>query len=191
MGFTGLTIQIQIRLQNMQYSISSAISTHNIKNSLRCYAKGKTLVIKKPAKFKGYNNEFTTSTRRAQIQCNNTSLSSGSNSLDTQQKKLQTIKITYKIMYCYIPLMRSSWACMSASTNWCFLIRFCTDARSLPESSDVRRDSTSPSQKSKSLTAAMYVRCLFASFSFTVFSVVFWVRYSHWSAMDARRAYNI
>jgi hypothetical protein len=91
----------------------------------------------------------------------------------------------------YIPLMRSSWAWMSASTSWCFLMRFCTDARSLPESSDVRRDSTSPSQKSRSLTAAMYVRCLFASFSLTVFSVVFWVRYSHWSAMDARRAYSI
>lgn len=93
--------------------------------------------------------------------------------------------------YVYKPLMRSSWAWMSASTSWCFLMRFCTDARSLPESSDVRRDSTSPSQKSRSLTAAMYVRCLFASFSLTVFSVVFWVRYSHWSAMDARRAYSI
>ena len=58
--------------------------------------KGKTEVIKKPAKFKGYNNEFTTSTKRAQIQCNHTSLSSGSNSLDTQQKKFHRFPIKIK-----------------------------------------------------------------------------------------------
>jgi hypothetical protein len=58
--------------------------------------RGKTEAIKKPEKFKGYNNEFTTSTRRAQTQCNHTSLSSGSNSLDTQQKKFQRFPIKIK-----------------------------------------------------------------------------------------------
>uniref|UniRef100_A0A2M4D7W5 Putative secreted protein n=1 Tax=Anopheles darlingi TaxID=43151 RepID=A0A2M4D7W5_ANODA len=83
--------------------------------------------------------------------------------------------------------MRSSCAWMSASTSWCFFIRFCTEARSLPASSEVSRLSTSPSQKSRSLTAAIYVRCLFASFSFNDFSVVFCVRYSHWSAICVSR----
>ncbi len=56
-----------------------------------------------------------------------------------------------------------------------------------PNSSVVRRASTSPSQKSRSLTAAMKVRCLLASFSFMDFSLVFWVSSSHCSAMLSSR----
>lgn len=92
-------------------------------------------------------------------------------------------KCIYYLRLClFISSEPTSWAAMSASKRWCFLSKFWTAARSLPQSSEASCASSPPSQKSMSFTASLYCCCWLASRSFCPFSAIFSFRSAHCSS---------